>query len=415
MYQKKYHFTAEIITYYLKIKEQRMKRLFGRSLRVLTPPSLACLLSIQLIVPVAAVAQTADGKTATTGDDISDRRVAEILKKHLKAVGEEATAKTVETITETEMNGGVTKTYRLDDLTAGRFYQLQEGPNGKAEIAFDGKKMWRKTAFARSYLSDSDPFFKASTQKRTAISEKKFKLLPNEKLDGKDYLVMQTVDADPQGNQVEVKYYFDPATYLIRQTVMGNEIKQTVVFDDYRSVNGRTISFSRTLVTPRVTLKTKTISVKYDVSFDEKKLRFEEESKQSGNGSAAEKLPSQFVSSSFNAETGEGTILAENLRLETFETVWKTINESYWDKNFGGINWQAMHEKYLPLVKETQLSEPFHRLLNKMLAELGRSHLKVFPPSKTIGYNTKKEDLRNGVTGFDVRWLDSQLTVTEVI
>ena len=33
-------------------------------------------------------------------------------------------------------------------------------------------------------------------------------------------------------------------------------------------------------------------------------------------------------------------------RVETFEIVWKTINESFFDPKFGGVDWRAVHEHY---------------------------------------------------------------------
>src|ERR1700682_4694569 len=37
------------------------------------------------------------------------------------------------------------------------------------------------------------------------------------------------------------------------------------------------------------------------------------------------------------------------LRQETFEIVWKTVNQRFYDPKFGGVDWQAVHERYAPL------------------------------------------------------------------
>lgn len=380
-------------------------------------PLILFIFIFQVVGVISPAAQTQTQTTTNDSQTINEPAVAEIIAKHLKAVGEEPkTAKTVETISEAEMNGETTKTYRIEDLASNRFYQSQESVSGKSEFAFDGKRMWRKTAFARGYMPESDSFFKASTMKRVPMTERKFKLLPNEKIDGKEYFALLTTENNPQGQNIETRYFFDSQTYLLKQMVTGNEIKQTTVYDDYRSVSGKMFAFSVTLLTPRGTRKIKTVSVKYDVPFDEKQLVFEEtDSKQSADtGSPNEKSSSQFVKTSSEKIGGESEILPENVRLESFDVAWKTINESYWDKNFGGVNWQSIREKYLPLVKATERSDDFHRLLNRMFSELGRSHLRVFPASQRVEYNTKKEDLRLGTLGVDARWLDSELVVTEV-
>ena len=36
------------------------------------------------------------------------------------------------------------------------------------------------------------------------------------------------------------------------------------------------------------------------------------------------------------------------LKQETFEKVWRIINENFYDPAFNGVDWKAMHDKYLP-------------------------------------------------------------------
>jgi tellurite resistance protein len=38
------------------------------------------------------------------------------------------------------------------------------------------------------------------------------------------------------------------------------------------------------------------------------------------------------------------------LRQKTFDVVWRTINEKYFDPESGGVDWAKMHEKYEPQV-----------------------------------------------------------------
>src|SRR5262249_1966487 len=103
--------------------------------------------------------------------------------------------------------------------------------------------------------------------------------------------------------------------------------------------------------------------------------------------------------------------LSEKVRLDTFELVWSTVNDTYWDPTFGGVDWKAVHDRYLPKVKATEDTEQYHQVLNDMLAELDRSHLRVAPPDRVQGFHSKASDLRNGSVGLDLRWIDGELVV----
>ena len=43
--------------------------------------------------------------------------------------------------------------------------------------------------------------------------------------------------------------------------------------------------------------------------------------------------------------------LSPKERIEVFETIWKTINEDYYDPEFHGIDWALVRERYLPRVE----------------------------------------------------------------
>ena len=64
---------------------------------------------------------------------------------------------------------------------------------------------------------------------------------------------------------------------------------------------------------------------------------------------------------------------------QVFETVWGTVNETFFDPNFGGLDWEAVHDRYEPLILAAEDDETFYQLLNQMLWELKVSHTAVGP------------------------------------
>lgn len=104
--------------------------------------------------------------------------------------------------------------------------------------------------------------------------------------------------------------------------------------------------------------------------------------------------------------------------LEIFEEVWSTIFLTYFDLNFGGVDWYAVHAEYKPLIREAEDEETLYRLLNQMLWELNVSHAGVGPAD--IWPSIEPVVFEKGEIGMDVRLLtvgnagDAQAVVTRV-
>lgn len=98
--------------------------------------------------------------------------------------------------------------------------------------------------------------------------------------------------------------------------------------------------------------------------------------------------------------------------LQVFEEVWSTVNATFYDEDFGGVDWDAMHEQYAPLIGAAADDQTFYQLLNQMLWELGVSHFGVL----TMEMWTTAEPVTfgKGETGMDVRLVDEQALVTRV-
>ena len=73
-------------------------------------------------------------------------------------------------------------------------------------------------------------------------------------------------------------------------------------------------------------------------------------------------------------------------RQDAFWTVWQTINVSYFDKTFSGLDWNKIREEYQPRVAAAKTDAEVHRLLAEMVNRLGTSHFAIIPPEflKTI-------------------------------
>ncbi len=67
-------------------------------------------------------------------------------------------------------------------------------------------------------------------------------------------------------------------------------------------------------------------------------------------------------------------------RVEAFDTAWTAIYQSYYDKNFSGLDWGRIHAEFQPRVKATKTDAELHVLLQEMIDRLGRSHLSIIVP-----------------------------------
>jgi CubicO group peptidase (beta-lactamase class C family) len=56
--------------------------------------------------------------------------------------------------------------------------------------------------------------------------------------------------------------------------------------------------------------------------------------------------------------------------LQVLEAVWNTINESCFDPDFGGLDWDAVHGRHEPLIRTADDDEELYDLLKQMLLSI---------------------------------------------
>ncbi len=67
-------------------------------------------------------------------------------------------------------------------------------------------------------------------------------------------------------------------------------------------------------------------------------------------------------------------------RQEAFFLAWSTLNDFYFDKTFGGLDWNKIRNEYKPRVDRAKSDLEFHRILEEMINRLGKSHLNLIVP-----------------------------------
>jgi carboxyl-terminal processing protease len=95
------------------------------------------------------------------------------------------------------------------------------------------------------------------------------------------------------------------------------------------------------------------------------------------------------------------------LRRQSFEKVWNTINEKHYDKTFGGVDWKKMRELYEPRATAARTLSEFHAVLRQMLGELKLSHFGIYAG----GAQSKTTEAAGGVTGIEIKMIDNQAVI----
>jgi carboxyl-terminal processing protease len=110
------------------------------------------------------------------------------------------------------------------------------------------------------------------------------------------------------------------------------------------------------------------------------------------------------------ATSGTSRNLSPKERVEVFEKVWKEVDEHYYDPEFGGVNWQEVHQRYLPLVQAAKDDKDFYSIVDRMTAELHDAHTRFSSPEQWE--NHKKHQ---GVSiGFRPGYVEGKVVVLDV-
>jgi carboxyl-terminal processing protease len=65
---------------------------------------------------------------------------------------------------------------------------------------------------------------------------------------------------------------------------------------------------------------------------------------------------------------------ASSAVITTFDDVWRTVRDRFYDPQLHGLDWSAVREHYLPDAAKAASDEALATVINRMLARLQASH-----------------------------------------
>jgi carboxyl-terminal processing protease len=99
-------------------------------------------------------------------------------------------------------------------------------------------------------------------------------------------------------------------------------------------------------------------------------------------------------------------------QIASFEKVWTTIRDKHWQKNPGGLDWQAIHAEFYPRIENAKSDEEALAIMREMLGRLKQTHFGIF--SAAVYNDVEGEGGGDGSTGIDTRVLEGKAVVTDL-
>jgi carboxyl-terminal processing protease len=95
--------------------------------------------------------------------------------------------------------------------------------------------------------------------------------------------------------------------------------------------------------------------------------------------------------------------------LQTFDVVWNTINDTFFDPSFGGLDWKAVRDELRPKVEQAATENAQRDAIRAMLARLKRSHF-------TLISNAMSDALPgDAIVPIEIRIAGADVVVTRVV
>jgi carboxyl-terminal processing protease len=101
--------------------------------------------------------------------------------------------------------------------------------------------------------------------------------------------------------------------------------------------------------------------------------------------------------------------------VESFEYIWSTIRDKHYDPEFGGIDWQAVHDELRPKIEQASTMDEARIIMHEMISRLNLTHFNIIPSNVYENLDRPGgKGLEEGVAGIDVRVINGHPLITRV-
>ena len=116
-----------------------------------------------------------------------------------------------------------------------------------------------------------------------------------------------------------------------------------------------------------------------------------------------------------SCKSQEEPLNAEQMQanLDSFDYIWQTINDKHWDKEFGGLDWQAVRDELRPRLEQSSTMAEARGIMSELINRFEKSHYNLIPREAYEALDPKRGGGR-GVTGIRARVQDGEALVVQV-
>lgn len=95
---------------------------------------------------------------------------------------------------------------------------------------------------------------------------------------------------------------------------------------------------------------------------------------------------------------------------QMYDEAWRLMRDHFWRADMGGVDWDAVHDRYAPLLDAIATKDDLVDLLWEMQGELGTSHAYVLPSPSAPEPGT-----RQGLLGADLEYADDAWRIVRIV
>ena len=100
-------------------------------------------------------------------------------------------------------------------------------------------------------------------------------------------------------------------------------------------------------------------------------------------------------------------------KIEVFHQAWEYLNDNFYDPQFHGVDWNAVHVAYAPVIAGARTPDEMRRLLSLMIGEMNASHMGIGGPGPAnAGPTTGRIGLVFDRAAYEQR---GELRVTDIV